>query len=299
MGPVLHEMTAVMLALTLPVLAGILAAGGTPRRALAIGVSTSAVLVPWMAETRLVQAFLAVYCVVSLGRVIDLIRMRTSYAWPRRVIHAMSSFDSRKATRAPPKLPRLAVMSVLLYAPLMLVGLYVVLRVAPNMGGEKQIFVVRSAGGLVFVYCLTETLYAAVWGGMRAIGLAFPPLHVSPILSRSVQEFWGERWNRTVNDWLRTNCFMPLARRRRPVLGVAAAFVTSAALHAYMTVIPLGLVMTGWMTAYFLVQPLLIGMERLLGVARWPVSAAHLWTVTVMVLPSPLFVEPMLQILSL
>jgi hypothetical protein len=297
--PILNEVTVTILALALPAVAGILAAGGTTRRALAIGVSTSVILVPWMAETRLVQALLALYSLVSLGRVIDLVRMQTSYAWRRRVVHALSSFDSRKATQAPPKIPRLAVMSLLLYAPLMLLGLYVVLRVAPNMGGKKLQFLLRSAGGLLFFYCLSETLYAAVWGGLSAIGFVFPPLHVSPILSRSVQEFWGERWNRTVNDWLRTNCFMPLARRRRPVLGVAAAFVSSAALHAYMTVVPLGLAMAGWMTAYFLVQPLLIGMERMLGVARWSVPAAHLWTVTVMVLPSPLFVEPMLQILRL
>lgn len=35
------------------------------------------------------------------------------------------------------------------------------------------------------------------------------------------------------------------------------------------------------------------------GIGRWPLPAAHLWTVTVMVLASPLFVEPMLEILSL
>lgn len=295
---VLNETTATILALAVAALAGILAAGGRWRRGLAIGVSTSAVLVPWMAETRLVQAFLAVFSLVSLGRVVDLVRMRTSYAWPRRVIHALSSFDSRKATVAPPKVPRIAVMSVLLYAPLMLLGLYVIVRIAPGVR-ESLRFLVRSAGGLVFAYCLTETAYATVWGGMRAIGFLFPPLHVSPILSRSVQEFWGERWNRTVNDWLRTNCFMPLARRRKPVLGVIAAFVVSAGLHAYMTFVPLGLVMTGWMTAYFLIQPLLIGIERMLDVGQWSTPAAHLWTVTVMVLPSPLFVEPMLQILSL
>lgn len=298
MVPILSEVTTTLLALALAALAGILAAGGASRRTLAIAVSSSVILMPWMAETRLVRAFLAVYSLVSLGRVIDLVRMRTSYAWPRRVIHALSLFDSRKATPAPPTLPRFAVTSVLLYAPLTLLGLYVVIRVAPTMS-EKLRFIVRSAGGLVFMYCLTETLYAVVWGGMRAIGFAFPPLHVSPILSRSVQEFWGERWNRTVNDWLRTNCFLPLARRRRPVLGVAAAFVSSAALHAYMTIVPLGLEMAGWMTAYFLLQPLLMGIERLLGVARWSAPAAHLWTVIVMVLPSPLFVEPLLQIFSI
>lgn len=292
------EVTATILGLALVVLAGILAAGGTSRRALAVGVATSVLLVPWMAENRVVQSFLAVVALVSLGRVIDLVRMRVPFAWPRRVVHAVSLFDSRKATRAPAVFPMRSVIAVLLYAPLGLLGFYVVVRVAPNMD-ESLRFLARSAGGLVLVYCLAETVYALVWGGMRTVGFVFPALHVSPILARSVQEFWGERWNRTVNDWLRTNCFLPLARRQKPVLGVAAAFVVSAGFHAYMTVIPLGLVKALWMTAYFLLQALLIGLERLLGIARWRAPAAHLWTVTMMVLPSPLFVEPILEILSL
>jgi hypothetical protein len=292
------EVTAIVLSIALVALAGILAAGGTSRRALALGVAASAVLVPWIAQVRLVQAFLAVFSLVSFGRVIDLVQMRTSFRWPRRIIHAVSSFDSRKAVVTKPELALRTIVIALLYAPIMLAGLYVVVRVAPSMHGELQ-FLVRSVGGLVFVYCLTETIYGVTWSAMRALGFAFPPLHITPMLARSVQEFWGERWNRTVNDWLRVNCFMPFARRRKPVLGIAAAFVVSAGLHAYMTVIPLGLVKAGWMIAYFLVQAVLIGIERRLGVARWSAPAAHLWTVTVMVLVSPLFVEPMLEILSL
>jgi hypothetical protein len=295
--PVLADVATTILAIALVALAGILAAGGTSRRAVAVGVATSVTLVPWMARTPFFQAFLAVFSLVCLGRVIDLIRMRAPYAWPRRVIHALCSFDSRKATRAPSQIPVRTFVTALLYAPVTLIGLYVVVRVAPHVVDANLQLLARWGGGLLFVYCLTETVYGCVWGGMRTLGFVFPPLHISPILARSVQEFWGERWNRTVNDWLRTNCFMPFARRRKPFLGIAAAFVVSAGLHAYMTVIPLGLVKAGWMTAYFLLQAVLIGIERALGVTRWSTPAAHLWTVTMMLLPSPLFVEPLLEIL--
>ncbi|MEO6573922.1 MAG: MBOAT family protein [Polyangiaceae bacterium] len=293
------EVTATTLAFALVMLAGVLAAGGTSRRALALGVAASVTLVPWMPlEARWMQAFLAVFSLVSFGRVIDLVRMPISFGWPRRAVHAISAFDSRKAVICAPELPVRSMLTALLYMAPMLLGLFVLLRVVPRIDGSAC-FLVRSSSGLVFVYCLTEAAYAAVWGMARSLGFRFPALHVAPILARSVQEFWGERWNRTVSDWLRINCFMPFARRRKPVLGVMAAFVVSAGLHAYMTVIPLGIVKAGWMLAYFLLQTVLIGLERFFGIARWSAPAAHAWTVTVMVLASPLFVEPMLEILSL
>ena len=67
-------------------------------------------------------------------------------------------------------------------------------------------------------------------------------------------EFWGERWNRTVGEWLYRFAFRPLARRRRPMLGLAAAFALSALLHAWMFVVALD-VRAGFMAgAFFLVQ---------------------------------------------
>ena len=77
-----------------------------------------------------------------------------------------------------------------------------------------------------------------------------------------------------------------------------AAFFASAALHAYAVLCGIGTAMALVMLAYFLVQGLLVLLERLLGVQRWSHAAAHAWLLSVMILTSPLFVEPALQTLG-
>src|SRR5208282_6658531 len=49
----------------------------------------------------------------------------------------------------------------------------------------------RWGAGAVGVYAVIEAGYALGHVAYSAVGLAPPPLHVSPILSRSVQELWG------------------------------------------------------------------------------------------------------------
>jgi hypothetical protein len=115
-----------------------------------------------------------------------------------------------------------------------------------------------------------------------------------------VQELWGQRWARPVSRWLGEHVFRPLARRRRPGLGALLAFAGSAAFHAYGAWVGLGLVeglpMAACVLAYFLVQAVIIAMERWLGVRRWPPWAGHAWTVGWMVVTAPLFVEPAAQV---
>jgi len=84
-----------------------------------------------------------------------------------------------------------------------------------------------------------------------------------------VQEFWGRRWNLTVSAWLAETFFRPLARRGKPLLGVFVAFFVSAMLHAYICEAAMGLGMAAMMLAYFGVQGAIVGIELLLGVARW------------------------------
>jgi D-alanyl-lipoteichoic acid acyltransferase DltB (MBOAT superfamily) len=109
-----------------------------------------------------------------------------------------------------------------------------------------------------------------------------------------VQEFWGERWNRTVSLWLAETFFRPLARRRHPVLGGAAAFLASAVLHAYIAWVAVSWAMALVMLAYFLAQAVVIGLERVLGVRSWSAAAGHAWAIAWLVGLSPLFLEPAL-----
>ena len=76
---------------------------------------------------------------------------------------------------------------------------------------------------------------------------------------------------------------------------MAWAFATSALLHSYLMLAAMGL---GWSLVFgffFVLQIALMGIERRIGVTRWPTPAARLWTWLAIVLPSPLFSEPLCQ----
>ena len=132
----------------------------------------------------------------------------------------------------------------------------------------------------------------------RGCGLRPPIFHQHPILSLSIGEFWGRRWNRIVGSWLFATFYRPLAVRGRSLLGLSAAFVGRALLHWYFTWAAIGFAAGGYMAAFFLVQLPLVWLERRLQQSRWPAPARRLWTLGWLALTSPLFVEPMLDILA-
>ena len=149
----------------------------------------------------------------------------------------------------------------------------------------------------MFAYAAIDAGYAVVRAGYRALGFVTPPLHVWPLASLSVAELWGMRWARPVSHWLRKTCFRPLARRRRPVLGVLLGFVVSGFGHAYPVLVALGPSMAAMMLGYFAVQGLVVVAEPRLGVDKWPRALRRTWTIVLMVATSPLFVEPCLRVL--
>jgi hypothetical protein len=159
---------------------------------------------------------------------------------------------------------------------------------------------VRWLAGGIMILAFGEMLTACFPLVATAFGLTVPPLMQSPWRSMSVTEFWTKRWNIFVSEKiLRPYCFAPLARRS-VALALFAAFAVSGVSHALLAFIALGRwrISLIWGT-FFLVQPLLIAAERRLAVRRWPPAAARAWTLTVLAITSPLFVEPMLQGLSI
>jgi hypothetical protein len=156
---------------------------------------------------------------------------------------------------------------------------------------------VRWAGGALFFYCLADAVEGGVRALYRAAGVVVPRQHLVPIASRSVQEFWGRRWNRAVGSWLRAHCFLPFARRGQVRTGLVAAFCASAVFHAYFTLVAVGWVMAVAMLVFFLIQGVFVLFELRVGVARWQHGLARIWTVVVVLGCSPLFVEPILRIL--
>jgi hypothetical protein len=155
---------------------------------------------------------------------------------------------------------------------------------------------VRWLAGETAALAVAELITAGLPFAAAPLGINVPPLMQSPYRSASVSEFWAKRWNLRTSEFLFRNCcFAPFARR-----GVALAlfvpFFISAVAHAAIVYVALG----RWgislvCGAFFMVQPLLIAAERWLMVRRWRPAARHAWTLAVLTLVSPLFVEPALQ----
>jgi hypothetical protein len=153
------------------------------------------------------------------------------------------------------------------------------------------------AGGIA-VLAMAEMGTAAHNFLPALLGLTVPPLFQSPHRSKSVGEFWARRWDVPAGEAFRRFCFAPLARRGA-IFAMTATFMISAAGHALLVFLALG----RWRPAlicgaFFLVQPVLIAAERQLNVRRWRAASAWLWTLGILTLTSPLFVEPILQIVE-
>ncbi len=244
---------------------------------------------PWLAgEVALLRGLSALLGGVALLRVVDVARNKQPWSASRRIIHVLSFVDSRTLRRAPPALDVHAFGRALFWGALAALALYVV--PSPRL-------LVRWGGGLVFAYSIIESGYAVVGAAYRAVGCVAPRLHVLPVASLSVSELWGVRWARPVSAWLRETCFRPLARRGHPTLGLMAGFVASGIGHAYPAFVAIDLSTATMMFAFFFVQGLVVILEGRLAVSRWSRPARRVWTMTIMIASSPLFVEPALRAL--
>ena len=247
---------------------------------------------PWLAGPNpLLRGLCALMGFVGLLRIVDIVRSRQPWSVWRRVLHVVSFVDSRTLRRAPPHLDFRALGRALLWAALAAGGFYVAVAHSPRQ-------LVRWGGGLVFAYAVIESGYLFGGAAYRALGFVAPRLHVWPVASLSVGELWGVRWARPISAWLRETCFRPLARRGQPMLGLLLGFVVSAIGHAYPVLVAIDLPLAAMMFAFFLVQGIFVIIEGRLGVSRWSRPARRVWTVTIMVTSSPLFVEPALRVLG-
>lgn len=152
------------------------------------------------------------------------------------------------------------------------------------------------AGGIV-MFSVAELCAASQDLLTKLMGIIAPPFMRSPYLAASISEFWARRWNVAASQLgFRPLCFRPAARGGM-IAGLFAAFGASAILHALLGYAAWG----RWGMAlvfgsFFLVQPVLILLERALNVHRWPRPAARTWTLLALAGTSPLFLEPAIQV---
>ncbi len=259
------------------------------RRTVAIVLGALSLAAPYFAPTEIaiVRGACATLVAAQFMMLLDLALDPRAWSSRQRVLRVIAFVDpsvARPRRKAP---DRSLVLRLLGFGSLSALMLWLA------MSAEAPLL--RWAAGLVLAYATFEVLHASVVIPLQWAGVEQPPFHSDPILSRSVAEFWGERWNRVISGWLRAHCFRPLARRRRARLGIALAFAVSAALHAYIFWPAVGARLALMVGLFFAVQPLFVLAERALTLRRRPVWVARAWTLGALGLSSPLFIGPFLQ----
>lgn len=247
-------------------------------------------------EPPVLRVLLAMAGLLCLLRWVDFVRGASTMPAARRVWFTLSAFDIRKTAPAAPALDGGLVLRFLangVVAAIAAVALQQLGR-PPLEGRAAATLALRWLAGMAFTYSTVDGIVAAIRASHHAVGVRTPLIQRDPILSRSLQEFWGDRWNRPVHEWLMRHCFAPLARRRLPVLGVCAAFAASAAIHVWLAFVAVGALPALAMGAFFFAQGALLLVERRLWVVRWRPLAARAWTLGCFAVTMPLFVEPML-----
>jgi alginate O-acetyltransferase complex protein AlgI len=101
-------------------------------------------------------------------------------------------------------------------------------------------------------------LIALFW---QTFGINAQPIMSKPLLSKSLGEFWGKRWNLGFRQLAHEFIFFPLHRR----LGVTATgflvFVLSGLVHDFVISLP-ARAGYGLPTAYFMIQGIGVAAER-------------------------------------
>jgi len=148
-------------------------------------------------------------------------------------------------------------------------------------------------------YIVTEAMGAILALPFALGGLPLRPVHNNPLVSGSVAEFWGRRWNRWIGGWLRSQFFRPL--RHHPYVALFCAFLASGLWHELVLHLPVYLagvsVPFGSMLLYFLLQPLGWWGDRAL--RRHPLLR-RAWAWIAVVGPAPLLLnEPLRRIFLL
>jgi alginate O-acetyltransferase complex protein AlgI len=134
-------------------------------------------------------------------------------------------------------------------------------------------------------------LAASAW---RVAGVDANPLFRAPLLSTSLAEFWGRRWNIAFAELSATGVYRPIAAIAGRGSGIAAAFIVSGLLHELAISLPVR-AGYGLPFLYFVIHGAGTLAERWLPLDRhrW---FGRAWTIAWLVLPLPiLFHAPFLR----
>ncbi len=148
------------------------------------------------------------------------------------------------------------------------------------------------AGLILLLHFGVFELIAYFW---QARGYRAAPIMNAPVVSLSVAEFWGRRWNSAFRDLAHPFFFMPAARRWGLAAALWISFAVSGLAHELVISMPAGSGF-GLPTLYFLLQALGITLEKRVFTSSSSRALRWLFTHAFTVLPAfflfhPPFVE--------
>lgn len=134
-------------------------------------------------------------------------------------------------------------------------------------------------------------LSTAFW---RLLGVPAKELFIAPYKSKSLREFWGQRWNLAFSEMTALVVYRPLRGPLGTQYAMIAAFVLSGLLHEMAISLPVnagyGLPLT-----YFALHGLAMYLEnssRLVKSAVQHPFASRVWVLTWLLLPMPILFHP-------
>jgi hypothetical protein len=261
---------------------------GSWGRPLAVVLAVAGLGLPWLApEVPPLRAIFGLAAAWHLARVIDLVAEPPGRGLGLRLWHQLGVIDTRLVVWTAPRFDVEAWARVAAALAVGFAGLWLASAYPPPL---------RWVGGALMIYCLAEGTFSALKGGYAAVGAEVTRLHVDPILSKTVGEFWGSRWNQVIGGWLRERFHEPLARAGWPRTGVIAAFIVSALLHVHFCAAGAGAQAGLVMGLFFVVHGVLVAVEGPMKISHWPEPFGRIWTIGTVLLTLPLFVEPFLAL---
>jgi hypothetical protein len=247
---------------------------------------------PWWPPVALLELAL----LFAVFRAADLAADRSWPTFAHRLAHMVSLIDKRRMTRVPRHFDWRALRNLFVAGGIAVAALWVVAE-ADRFDGWRHYALRWYVGGAPLPFVFMAVLDAVLALVLAPFGWTVPPVNRAPYLATSLSDFWSRRWNSIINTILRDHVYRPVAHRGA-VRAMTATFVASAALHAYLIGMLAGVLATLAWTAFFLVQPLMMWIERRLRVRRWRPAWGHAWTLGALMLPYPLFIEPVLVLLD-
>lgn len=237
------------------------------------------------------------FAIFFIAKLLSFWPARQIKATPAKIISYFLAWPGLDAAAflAPARQPEKVIASEWSIAALKMGFGLALLFTATRFSGSVDPYLTGWIGMLGVVFTLHFGLFHLLSCFWRSQGVNAPPLMDWPILSKSVSEFWGKRWNRAFRDLTHRFVFRPLTSRFGLAMGSLLAFLFSGLIHELVITLPAG-GGYGGPTIYFVIQGVGLLVERSKTARRlglgtgWP---SRLFTAAILVAPvGLLFPQP-------